>query len=724
MSAPARSTRPLAPLLRHSAAAGLAERLRPFRQRRALASLDVHVVDHLAALVGETDTEALLALALATRAPRHGHICVDLRALQPDSLLTEAGEALGAAGPDGEAPPLELMADRDAWLARVAASSLVRLADDPDSRTPFVLAGSLLYSDRYFRYQQRLTALLRQRFHSLQPPADPGLLASGLATLLGSPPRSAADGKAGAVATATPPVNRQQLAAAMALLRGMAVISGGPGAGKTYTVRSILTLLWAQWALTHSPEAGVPGPPVALAAPTGKAAARMREAIEQDLEPFLRTASGALPPGRSAAELRTFLTSLQPSTLHRLLRFDPGNPTRFRHHATNPVPFDVVVVDEASMVDFALMTKLVDAVGTDARLILLGDKNQLASVEAGTVLADLCGPTSVQHVWLSEAFAGELEQHAGLSLGAQVGRVPERGPQDAILQLDGSHRFGPDSGIGRFASACLSASTDPGPALAILTEQGRYPDMELLPHGERGSLPQEAQQQIVAGFLPYLQRLLAGPRPGETQQDFHSTVLALFDGFRILSAHRRGRLGARGLNDAVVELLVQEKARLAREFRQAGRVGQPGARHALSGFRPKGDFWVGRPILVRRNDYVVGRFNGDIGLVVRGPEGRSAVAFADEGRVVYLPPARLPEHQTVFAMTIHKSQGSEYGHAMVVLPEGDSRILTRELIYTGVTRAKRRVTVVGAQEQLRVALGCSVQRASGLGAELWGAAGR
>ena len=681
-----------APLRGGSGTEAVEARLKPFRDQGVLDSLDVHVVDQLGVLMGERDPDVLLALALVVRAPRFGHICVDVENLRVEELFSERLDRAS-----DEAAALGLPEDRKTWRARIESSPLVGTGEPGQETRPFVLSKGLLYADRYFTYQGRLTRHLQNRVSQQLTPRDAGLLQKGLGVLFASTDEAAG-------------VDRQKLGAAMAVLRGLTVISGGPGTGKTYTVRSVLTLLWADWSLEHDPRQDSPGPRAALAAPTGKAAARMKESILEGLDEFIDRAGEALPPGKAKAQLRDFLTSLQPSTIHRLLRWNPENPTRFRHDAKNPLSHAVVVVDEASMVDFALMTKLVDAVAPDARLILLGDQHQLASVEAGTVLADLCGPTSMQRLFVSKAFSHELANVAGITGVAEVAELRDSsGPHDAIVQLDKSRRFKPESGIGQFARACLMDDFDPEPAVDILTSTDRYADVTLLEHGERGTLREETKQAIVAGYLPYVRRLLRGPGEGEDLACLHQDVLDRFDQFRVLCAHRQSRLGVAGMNPIIIALLERalRKERLIDD-------------RALHSQR---EYWVGRPILVTNNDYVVRLFNGDVGIVVEDENGERKVAFADPDGVRYVTPSRLPEHQTVFAMTIHKSQGSEFDHAMVILPERDSPILTRELVYTAVTRAKHRMTMVGEARVLHAALNRTVRRASGLQAELWGRAG-
>ena len=616
---------------------------------RVLEPVDLHVTAMLAARFGEVDSEVLVAVALAIRAPRYGHVCIDLRALDATSLIPEGPGHLVE-------PEVSLPASRQAWLERVARSALVRAPGPGDA--PFVLRGTLLYTDRYFAYESGLEVALRNRLAQRRQVRDPALLARGLDALFST---DAAQGP-----------NRPREAARVALTHGMAVISGGPGTGKTWTVRNLLTLIYAQGVAAGNEQI----PRVALAAPTGKAAARMVQSLRAGLDEHLVCAMGALPEGATVDGLRAFLDAAVPSTLHRLLGWRPDSPTRFRHDRNRPLPLDLVVVDEASMVDVALMSKLIDAVADPARIVLLGDRHQLASVEAGSVLADICG-------------SGESGT----------------GPTEAVVFLQHSHRFHADSGIGRFAQAVVSGTVDD--AVAALPRWGPGEPGPLAPgcgndlgrvgHPPRGGLAACAARLVVEGYRPYLQRLQGGPKSGETHNQFCADVLALFGGFQVLCAHRRGFDGVEGMGEAVTDLLTHEGL-----------------------IQPSGPWWLGRPILVTHNDYSVRRFNGDIGIVVRDEAGEWAVAFpSDGGSVAWLSPVRLPEHETVFAMTIHKSQGSEFDDVLVVLPVAPSPILTRELIYTGVTRARKRVTVLTDEGVLRLGLQRRVLRASGLGDVLW-----
>jgi exodeoxyribonuclease V alpha subunit len=622
-----------------------------------------------------TDPEVLTALALAVRAPRHGHVCVD--------LSTVDGSQLRPPESDGDAP--ELPANRSAWATAVAAAPLVRAGQD-QARLPFRMDGSRLYTDRYWNYQQKVAERLHAlAIRPLREPADPARLALALDRLFQPP--------SGAVET---DLNRQRLAGATAALRDLTVITGGPGMGKTWTVRNILAL-----ALLDHP-ADAPPLRVALAAPSGKAAARMREALAEGLRTSLIPALSEVLGADQAQAIAGRIVRMEAVTLHRLLGWQPATPTRFRHHCGRPLVHDLVVVDECSMIDLAMMAKLLDAIGPSTRLVLLGDPHQLASVEAGTVLADICLQSASGPPVLSPPLRQALQEQLGLAHLEQLGTVPSTGLPDAIVRFDKNHRFADDSLIGRFAKACIGDVVDVPSTLALMQPGA---ELQRLDHSD-GQLSREALRRIAEQHGPVLDAISAAssadPGPAE-----HRRILDAMAQHRVLCAHRRGRLGSVQVNQQLASLLGPE--------------GIDPQRH-----------WEGQPIIVRANDGAVGRANGDVGVIVRregalvaafpGPDALPAsdsVHSPDHLRLVdYLSLARLPAHETCFAMTIHKSQGSQWPHITVVLPDYASPILTRELIYTAVTRAKRTATVLGAEAVLAHALERPVQRASGLSAAL------
>ncbi|MGZ8469647.1 MAG: exodeoxyribonuclease V subunit alpha [Gemmatirosa sp.] len=618
------------------------------RARGVLRDVDVHFARTVARLAGVHDALVVLGLAIASRAPGAGHVCAELDA--PDRLVRL--ERL-----DRHESPLA-WPDATTWCDALAGSAVVASSSLGDAGTacPLVLDGRRLYLARYWTYQRRLQAALQARAGVLRADVDETLLREGLSRLFPAHDTAAPD--------------LQRAAAAVAVLRALAVVTGGPGTGKTTTVLAVLALLVEQ-ALARG---DVP-PRIALAAPTGKAAARLAESV------VAGRARLALPDAVAAH------VPAEATTLHRLLGWQPRTPTRFRHDAAHPLPYDVVVVDESSMVDLALMAKLLDAVPTHARLVLLGDRDQLASVEAGTILADVCGDGTHAH---SAAWSGRLAR-----VGApteRIAAVPDSAVpriSDCVVRLRVSRRFHDDGGIGALARAINDGDAER--ALAVLAEDAT---------GQVVWEPLEVADVDRAALAP-VRRLALPAYRRSASLDGPAAALAALDRFRVLAAHRAGALGVAGLNGAIVDALAREGT-LPRD-----------AVHAR--------WWHGQPVMVTENDHALELYNGDVGVVLRdGGGGLRAWFRAPDGGVRALAPARLPAHETVFAMTVHKSQGSEFDEIVLVLPPRPSPVLTRELLYTAVTRAKSRVTVVGSAEVLRAGIAERVQRASGLRAALWG----
>jgi exodeoxyribonuclease V alpha subunit len=653
----------------------ITQRLTPFHQAGIISYLDGQVAHTLARLGQVQAPDVALAASLASRAPRFGHICVELDRVaeleelaSPHATLDDPDRRL--AWPEPEPWRQELL----------AATSLVRegTADD-GAVTPLVLDGIQLYLDRYWCRQQELLSELEQRAQRRRNDFDAQTLRQDLHRLFGPPPQDQE-------------VDRQQLAALMTLLRGLTVISGGPGTGKTTTVKKILALLLEQ-------AAGRPGcqdPPrplrLAVAAPTAKAAARLGESMGEawrgpELSPAVQQA----------------LAALQPVTVHRLLGAG-RRPGEFRYHRDEPLPFDVVVVDEASMIDFVLMARLVTAVPPKARLILLGDQDQLASVEAGSVLGDLCGGNNDRQLIFSHGFAKEIHQAAGQNLSGQVALRDRSGIWDCMVHLTKVYRFKQDSGIRALSEAINRGPAGADVALSCLGVDRQqfspeprahdFPDLfyfEL--DSDQSTLPARA---LAVAFQEY------GPFLDAVERNEASEALDAFNAFRVLCAHRRGGLGVEG-----VVLQLEEALRRRRP-----------------GFDPSHRWYRGRPVVIRANDYRAELFNGDVGIVL-ADQGRAdqsggrRVAFRTNAGPRFVGVARLPRHETVWATTVHQAQGSQFDHVMVVLPNRPSPIVTQELVYTAVTRARQKVTIVGTAAGLRSALAQRVQRASGLRAKLW-----
>ena len=619
--------------------------LRAFNEAGVLSVADVHVAVRLGTIARDDDELVALASALAVRGPRLGHVCVDLATIRETAAVDTE-----------ETVDLSLLPwpDPEAWLARVEASPLVACGEEAtaDDR-PLRLVGTTLYLDRYWREENEVAADLQTLAAEADTGVDAALLASGIERLF--------PGQAG---------GRQALAAAAAVLSRFAVVAGGPGTGKTTTVARIVALLREQ-----AEAAGARVPLVALAAPTGKAAARLEQAVHQ--------AAGDMAVD---AALRERLLGLQASTLHRLLGWRPDSHSRFKHHRENRLPHDVVIVDETSMVSLSLMARLAEAVRPEARLILVGDPGQLTSIEAGAVLGDVVGPTPdglrispLGRARLSDAVRGPVaadDPPAGVAVG------------DGIVVLDKVHRHGRE--IADVAEAIRRGDADG--LLAALAESPEH--VTWLPVDVADPDAAAVLEPVRTGVVATARTVTDAARAGDA-----AAALEALGRFRVLCAHRRGPHGVTTWT-ALVESWLSE---------------------AIDGFARERPWYPGRPLLVTQNDHGLRLYNGDTGVVVATGEDRVSAAFERRGEVAHFRPSRLGAIETVYAMTVHKSQGSQFDTAAVLLPDPTSPILTRELLYTAVTRAKERLVLAGTEEALRAAVGRPVARASGLRERLWGA---
>ena len=617
-------------------ARGASGLLREFNDAGVLATADVHVASRLAALVDEPDEAVALAAALAVRAPRIGHVFVDLERIS-ETATVDVDD------------PIDLATlpwpDPAGWVAQVAASDLV----GPDR--PLRLEGSALYLDRYWREERQVAADLEALAGAADGAVRMDVLGDGIARLF--------EGEA--------PDARQKQAAAAAVLRRLAVVAGGPGTGKTTTVARIVALLEEQ-ALA----AGAAPPLVALAAPTGKAAARLAEAVHGE------AARLKVDPA-----IRARLFELEASTLHRLLGWKPGTHSRFRHDRGNRLPYDVVIVDETSMVSLSLMARLTEAVRREARLILVGDPGQLTSIEAGAVLGDIVGPAAVApRMSAGVRAAVEEATDSAIEAPAPSTDVPVG---DGIVVLRTVHRFG--GGIERLADAIHAGDADA--AIGALTDESiTWINADAADPAALDLLSPVRDGAVTTGLA-----VIEAAQSGDAARAIHE-----LGAFRVLCAHRRGAHG-------VATWMPRIETWLAGE---------------LPGFAAE-RWYVGRPLLVTENDHAIRLYNGDTGVVVTSPTtGRPTAAFERQGEIVNFSPTRLVAVETVYAMTVHKSQGSQFDTAAVLLPEPTSQILTRELLYTAVTRARRRLILAGTEETIRAAIGRPVARASGLRWRLWG----
>jgi exodeoxyribonuclease V alpha subunit len=614
-----------------ASAAGL---LREFNDAGLLSAADVHVATRIAELVEEAQEPVRLAAALAVRAPRLGHVFVDLATVH-ETASVESEEPIDLSVLPW--PPLEQ------WLGVLAASALVAVGeDDPQTSRPLRLLGARVYLDRYWREERRVAADLLELSGGVAPEVDIELLAAGLLRLFTGE---------------TDP--RQRIAAAAAVSRRFAVVAGGPGTGKTTTVARIVSLLAEQAAAR-----GLRPPLIALAAPTGKAAARLQEAVHEQA-----------PKLALDEQIRALLLDLRAATLHRLLGWRPGSHSRFAHDRANRLPHDAVIVDETSMISLSLMARLAEAVRPDARLILVGDPGQLTSIEAGVVLGDIVGPAAAK-LRISASARAKLETATGLQITAE-----ESGTTigDGIVVLQRVYRYG--GGIASLAEAVRLG--DAAAAIAVLG--GEHPEIAWVPIDV---------QDADADLQPIKERAIAAGRATITAARSGAAIDALSSlaEFRLLCAHRRGPHG-------VSHWTARLQAWLAVDLEQRD--------------------YVGRPLLVTENDYELGLYNGDTGVIVQGADGHASAIFERGGRLLSFSPFRLGAVETVYAMTIHKSQGSQYGAAAVLLPPASSPILTRELLYTAVTRARKHLILVGTEATVRAAVDRPVTRASGLRSRLW-----
>ncbi|MFN8076491.1 MAG: exodeoxyribonuclease V subunit alpha [Kineosporiaceae bacterium] len=563
---------------------------------------DLQVARRLGRLCAEEDPRVLLAAALAVRALRSGSVCV-----RPDDL---ADLAVPDAEDAAEDRPSLAWPDPPAWLDALAASPMVGRGEaEPESPRPLRLVDGRLYLDRYWRDEQRVRDEIDRRAATATPPGDPSRLGAAVRRVLPAPEDS---------------LQRDACEAAASGL--LAVVTGGPGTGKTTAITRLIAVL-------HEID---PAPlRVALAAPTGKAAARLGEAVAEETAQL--ASNGLLPPRMT--------TPPAPTTLHRLLGLGRSGSAagRGRHDRDHHLPHDVVVVDETSMVSLPLMARLLDALRPDARLVLVGDPDQLTSVEAGAVFADVV---------------------------ARLGARPHTAR--AVVRLERVHRFG--GAVAALADAIRRG--DGEAALAVL-------------HGDDEAVT------LVADDDPSLRGIrddvvasatarLAAARAGDA-----TAALAALAGHRVLVGHRRGRWGLTGWSARVLEWET--------------RAGLAPASHA-----------VGRAVIARSNDPATGLANGDTGVVLPGGTGGAVAVFGSGPRPLELPLHRLADVDPLLALTIHRSQGSQYDGVSVVLPPAHSPLLTRELLYTAVTRARRTVRVVGDDAAVAAAVSRSVRRASGL----------
>ncbi|MCU8103748.1 exodeoxyribonuclease V subunit alpha [Shewanella sp. SM101] len=705
--------------------APLPELLKQWEQERLLTPLDRHFALEMSLLHPSDSQHPLFILlcALLSQQLSSQHSCLVLAHIVPLNpmaeqnshckitlsleALTETLQTFDAVGQAGSNKPLifdngRLYLQRYHQFETSVAAALIRLSGSVSKHL----------SEEASHQEQTQTAKLRSLLDQLFPAnvLAPHALTTNVLT-------NSED---------TAPIDWQKVATATALGKKLSVITGGPGTGKTTTVTKLLLLLQME----SQQE-------IRLVAPTGKAAARLSESIKASkarLAKELSAHANVIDEARNRNS-QDFLTALrripeEASTLHRLLGVIPNSP-HFRHHQGNPLRLDLLIVDEASMVDLPMMYKLLSALPEHASLILLGDQDQLASVEAGAVLADICAglkipvdPNNLAQnniasnspaLWqmrYSKEQAERLSALTGFELTPYISNAPKLG--DSLCMLMHSHRFKGDAGIGLLASAVNRADLQgilqvwqQGPAElswlehSMIVSQTQAKVSEPANNVGLNLLLEQACQQ----YGTYLSALNSDTSNSDLSKRPSTTdIIERFNQYRILCAMRSGDYGVEGINQYVTQALTNAKL-----------------------IKPLQEFYLGRPIIIQSNDYNLGLFNGDIGLILQDedkPERLMAHFIKADGSLLKVLPARLPSHETCYAMTVHKSQGSEFSRVALVLPPSPSlaqwQLLTKELVYTAITRAKVHFTCLGTQHVFERASSQATQRASGLADRLWG----
>ena len=609
-----------------------------------------------------SDNELLLwAVALVSQQLSLGEVYLDLARLaqQTESTLgVSVTDEDQAKDPSLATIKSYTLAD---WQRGLMAATVVGTGE---GCSPLVLSGERLYLRRYWQCQQVLNQAIQARVIQRRTEL-PDALTAEIDALFSSNQQSP---------------DWQKIACVIALRAKFSIITGGPGTGKTTTLTKLLAILVKLYRIEHPEKHPLT---ILLAAPTGKAAARVSESINKAIE------------GLPVAEDIKAVMPTQASTLHRLLG-SRHDTRQFRHHRNNPLVADIVIVDEASMIDLEMMAALLEALPSEATLILLGDKDQLASVEAGSVLGDLC-QGAVDMAYDAETCAW-IKAYVGENLAINQALTANTAINQQTIMLLHSYRFGSNSGIGQLAKAVNRG--DYRAAQAILDDSSyvdlksrlldEQPIINVLSSKESAERllkqlvlanwgnSKDGKPQLCQGYGYYLALIKARPKDNQPEliNAWAAQVLKGFDTFRVLCALRKGLWGVDGLNERI--------------------------EHWLVGEQPPQLWYEGRPVMITSNDYTLGLMNGDIGIALRDHTGKLRVVFlSSEGEQMHglhwVSPLRLPNVETAYAMTVHKSQGSEFNHVALVLPETLNRVLTRELIYTGLTRSKENFSLIETQ---------------------------
>ena len=607
-------------------------------QAGILTDIDVHFAGFMANLADSKYQEIFLGAALASNVTGKGDVCLDLASFAGKTLL-EKDDGMDAV----------ICPELSVWKENLLST---RIVGRPEDLCPLILdERNRLYLYRYWEYEKKLSDSIKKRTKEDIGGINLLLIKDSIKRLF----PEIIDGD----------INRQKVAAITSAFKKFCVISGGPGTGKTTIIAKILAMLIEQTGKEKSLR-------IFLTAPTGKATARLSESI------------GNIKKKLNCKDYIKAAIPTEAFTIHRLLKTIIRSPF-FRHNSENPLPADIVVVDEASMVDLPLMSKLIQAVPVDARLILIGDSDQLASVDPGSVLGDICGNKSLRGFTTNfvnkveeltdEKITDSIKQHKGI-----------KALHDCIVVLKKNYRFADSSGIGGLSHAVKLGDIDKTLDLLKNKNDRSIIFEEIL---SADNFKQILTDKVVEFYSEYL------------RTDDPGRALKLFNRFKILCAVKMGQFGVYAVNKIIEQILRRENL-----------------------IQTENLWYKGRPILITSNDYKLSLFNGDIGITmpIQGSASNDMHVFfrGTSGELKQFLPYRLPQHETVYAMTVHKSQGSEFENVFLVLPDKDYPVLSRELIYTGITRASQSVTILGKEEVLRTSISRVIERKSGLHDSLWG----
>lgn len=599
-------------------------------------NIDLHFAKFINELENADDADLFLAAALVSNAAGNGDVCLDLEKFAGKVILEQRKDYKSLACP--------LL---DIWAEKLKRTNVV---GKPGDYRPMILDDkNRLYLHKFWYYENTLSKAIKNKAGDDITWPDTKLDEKHLTKLLDKYFPDVSGER----------INHQKLAALVCVYKRLCIMSGGPGTGKTTAIAKILAVL-------VEIESGNKLK-IYLCAPTGKAAAKLSESIRNT---------------KKSIDCSDDIKNLIPQdayTIHRMLKTIPGS-SGFHYNAGNKLPADIIVIDEASMVDLALLAKLVEAMPDDARLILAGDKDQLASVEAGSVLGDICNRSDITGypIKLYKKLYEEIED--GIDVDSDKNRL-----NDCIVVLKRNYRFSKDSRIGRLSMAVNNGETDK--VIEILKEKN---DDEIYweETNNQKDLYRVLEEKIIEGYSSYL------------NIDDPISALNLLGCFKILCGVNNGPFGIDGINALAESVLTKKRL-----------------------IDISSQWYRGRPVLIKENSYDLGLFNGDMGLIMPSKEENDNLyAYFDSNMDTArkIKPGILPKHDTAYAMTVHKSQGSEFDNVVLVLPEKDYPVLTRELIYTGITRTTGKLTILGTENILRTAIFRKTQRTSGLNDALWG----